>query len=138
MPDHVRRRRKATRVETPPPLLVNNILPEGFGFINEALDKKKLANLVDRLYKQYGAQETAHALDRIMQLGFRFSTRSGTTVSIADIAVPPTKHDRIHAAEEEVEQIEQQYRRGLLTAEERYRGCAVWNQDQRAGPETCG
>ena len=121
---------KRTRVETTTGrLLVNNILPEGFGFINEALDKKKLANLVDRLYKQYGAQETAHALDRIMQLGFRFSTRSGTTVSIADIAVPPTKHDRIHAAEEEVEQIEQQYRRGLLTAEERYqRVCAVWTK----------
>ncbi len=119
-----------TRLETTcGRLLVNSILPEDFGFINEALDKKKLANLVDRLYKQYGAQETARILDKIMQLGFHYSTRSGTTVSIADIAVPPTKNERIRAAEEEVEQIEQQYRRGLLTAEERYqRVCGVWTR----------
>ncbi len=119
-----------TRLETTTGrLLVNSIMPEGFGFINEALDKKKLANLVDRLYKQLGATETAHVLDKIMQLGFLYSTRSGTTVSIADIAVPATKNERIRAAEEEVEQIEQQYRRGLLTAEERYqRVCAVWTR----------
>ena len=119
-----------TRLETTTGrLLVNSIMPEGFGFINEALDKKKLANLVDRLYKQLGAAETAHVLDKIMQLGFLYSTRSGTTVSIADIAVPATKNERIRAAEEEVEQIEQQYRRGLLTAEERYqRVCAVWTR----------
>jgi len=119
-----------TRLETTPGrLLVNSIMPEDFGFINEALDKKKLVNLVDRLYKQYGAHETAQILDQIMQLGFHYSTRSGTTVSIADIAVPATKNERIRAAEEEVEQIEQQYRRGLLTAEERYqRVCAVWTK----------
>jgi DNA-directed RNA polymerase subunit beta' len=119
-----------TRLETTTGrLLVNSIMPEGFGYINEALDKKKLANLVDRLYKQLGAAETAHVLDKIMQLGFLYSTRSGTTVSIADIAVPATKNERIRAAEEEVEQIEQQYRRGLLTAEERYqRVCAVWTR----------
>ncbi len=119
-----------TRLETTTGrLLVNSIMPEGFGFINEALDKKKLANLVDRLYKQLGAAETAHVMDKIMQLGFLYSTRSGTTVSIADIAVPATKNERIRAAEEEVEQIEQQYRRGLLTAEERYqRVCAVWTR----------
>ena len=119
-----------TRLETTTGrLLVNSIMPEGFGFINEALDKKKLANLVDRLYKQLGAAETAHVLDKIMQLGFLYSTRSGTTVSIDDIAVPATKNERIRAAEEEVEQIEQQYRRGLLTAEERYqRVCAVWTR----------
>ncbi|HOQ74296.1 MAG TPA: DNA-directed RNA polymerase subunit beta' [Limnochordia bacterium] len=119
-----------TRLETTPGrLLVSSIMPEDFGFINEALDKKKLVNLVDRLYKQYGAHETAQILDQIMQLGFHYSTRSGTTVSIADIAVPATKNERIRAAEEEVEQIEQQYRRGLLTAEERYqRVCAVWTK----------
>ena len=119
-----------TRLETTAGrLFVNSIMPESMDYINEELDKKKLVNLVDRLYKQFGAQETAHILDKIMQLGFQFSTRSGTTVSVADIAVPPTKHERIRAAEEEVEQIEAQYRRGLLTAEERYqRVCALWTK----------
>ena len=118
-----------TRLETTTGrLLVNSIMPEGFGYINEALDKKKLANLVDRLYKQLGAAETAHVLDKIMQLGFLYSTRSGTTVSIADIAVPATRTSGF-GQPKEVEQIEQQYRRGLLTAEERYqRVCAVWTR----------
>lgn len=118
------------RLETTPGrLFVNEILPDEIGFINDTLDKKKLVNLVELLYKQLGAAETARALDKIMQLGFKFSTQSGTTVSIADIAVPPTKHERIRAAEEEVEQIEAQFRRGLLTPEERYqRVCAVWTK----------
>ena len=110
-------------------LFVNNILPEGMAYINHELDKKKLVHLVERLYKSEGATETARILDQIMQLGFQFSTRSGTTVSVADIAVPPTKHQRIRSAEEEVEQIEAQYRRGLLTPEERYqRVCTVWTK----------
>ncbi|HBG02042.1 MAG TPA: DNA-directed RNA polymerase subunit beta', partial [Firmicutes bacterium] len=110
-------------------LFVNAILPEGMDYINHELDKKKLVSLVERLYKNIGATETARVLDEIMQLGFQFSTQSGTTVSVEDIAVPPTKHQRIRTAEEEVEQIEAQYRRGLLTPEERYqRVCTVWTK----------
>ena len=119
-----------TRLQTTPGrLLVNEILPEGMEYINHALDKKRLGALVDRLYKNVGANETAKVLDEIMQLGFEYSTRSGTTVSIADIAVPATKHERIRSAEEEVEKIEAQFRRGLLTPEERYqRVCTVWTK----------
>ncbi|HBN96963.1 MAG TPA: DNA-directed RNA polymerase subunit beta', partial [Firmicutes bacterium] len=109
-----------TRLETTAGrLFVNEILPEGMDYINHELDKKKLGNLVERLYKDEGAAVTAKVLDEIMQLGFEFSTRSGTTVSVADIAVPASKHGRIRDAEEEVEQIEAQFRRGLLTPEER-------------------
>ena len=119
-----------TRLETTAGrLFVNAILPEGMEYINHELDKKKLVNLVESLYKTIGANDTAKILDEIMQLGFQFSTQSGTTVSVEDIAVPPTKHQRIRAAEEEVEQIEAQFRRGLLTPEERYqRVCTVWTK----------
>ena len=119
-----------TRLETTAGrLFVNAILPEGMEYINHELDKKILVNLVESLYKSIGANDTAKILDEIMQLGFQFSTQSGTTVSVEDIAVPPTKHQRIRAAEEEVEQIEAQFRRGLLTPEERYqRVCTVWTK----------
>ncbi|HHT69492.1 MAG TPA: DNA-directed RNA polymerase subunit beta' [Firmicutes bacterium] len=121
---------KRTRLQTTAGrLFVNEILPEGMDYINHELDKKKLGNLVERLYKNEGSNETARVLDEIMQLGFEYGTRSGTTVSIADIAVPATKHQRIRAAEEEVEQIEAQFRRGLLTPEERYqRVCTIWTR----------
>lgn len=110
-------------------LFVNAIMPEGLEYINHELDKKKLVSLVDRLYKKEGATETARILDKIMQLGFEFGTRSGTTVSVEDIAVPSGKHQRIRSAEEEVEQVEAQYRRGLLTPEERYqRVCTIWTK----------
>lgn len=110
-------------------LFVNAILPEGMEYINYELDKKKLGSLVERLYKSEGAKGTAKVLDRVMQLGFEYATRSGTTVSVADIEVPATKHERISTAEQEVEQIEAQFRRGLLTPEERYqRVCTVWTK----------
>ncbi len=64
-----------------------------------------------------------------MQLGFKYSTKSGTSVSVADIVVPTGKHDKIRQAEDEVEMIETQFRRGLLTPEERYqRVCSVWTR----------
>ncbi|HHY15699.1 MAG TPA: DNA-directed RNA polymerase subunit beta' [Firmicutes bacterium] len=119
-----------TRLETTPGrLFINSILPESVEYINHELDKKSLSLLVDELYKKVGAQETAQVLDRVMQLGFKYSTKSGTSVSVADIVVPTGKHDKIRQAEDEVEMIETQFRRGLLTPEERYqRVCSVWTR----------
>ncbi len=124
------RKEDDTRLETTAGrLFVNGIMPEGMEYINHELDKKKLGLLVDRLYRKVGATETARILDDVMQLGFKYSTQSGTTVSVADIAVPPTKDERIRTAEAEVEQIEIQFRRGLLTPEERYqRVCELWTE----------
>ncbi|NLJ73416.1 MAG: DNA-directed RNA polymerase subunit beta' [Firmicutes bacterium] len=119
-----------SRLETTPGrLFFNNILPEEMDYYNAELDKKKLGLLVDGLYKTVGAEETAKTLDKIMQLGFKYSTKSGTTVSVADITVPAGKHDKVRKAEAEVDQIETQFRRGLLTPEERYqRVCDVWTR----------
>lgn len=110
-------------------LFVNSILPDSIEFINQELDKKSLGVLVDKLYKKEGSAKTAKILDEIMQLGFKFGTSSGTTVSVADITIPEGKDERIRSAEKEVDQIEMQYRRGLLTPEERYeRVCNVWTK----------
>ena len=74
-----------SRLETTPGrLFFNEIMPEGFQYINDVIDKKKLGNLVEVLYSRTGASETAKTLDQIMRLGFYYSTRSGTTVSVEE------------------------------------------------------
>ena len=124
------RQSDGSRLETTPGrLFFNSILPEDMDYYNIEMDKKKLGLLVDNLYKTVGAEETSKTLDKIMQLGFTYSTKSGTTVSVADIIVPAGKHDKVRKAEAEVDQIETQFRRGLLTPEERYqRVCDVWTR----------
>ena len=128
------RKEDGTRLETTPGrLFFNEIMPEGFEYINEVVDKKKLGNLVETLYNRTGASETAKTLDKIMRMGFHYSTRSGTTVSVEDISVPAGKRERVRQAEAEVDQIESQFRRGLLTPEERYqRVCEVWTRAKEA------
>ena len=85
--------------------------------------------MVARLYRRFGSTRTAEVLDEIKRLGFHFATISGTTVSLSDINSPPEKADLIAKAEEQVEIVEQQHRRGLLTAEERYqRICDIWTK----------
>ncbi len=107
----------------------NEIIPEELGFFNAVVGSKELANLVARLYRRFGSTRTAEVLDEIKRLGFHFATISGTTVSLSDINSPPEKADLIAKAEEQVEIVEQQHRRGLLTAEERYqRICDIWTK----------
>src|SRR5690606_23110549 len=114
---------------TPGRIFFNEVLPDGFGFYNQPIDRKELGRIVDRLYRKYGSAVTAEVLDEIKALGFRFATRSGVTVSITDIVVPKEKPELIAAAEAQVEKVEQQHRRGLLTAEERYqRICDIWTK----------
>ncbi len=110
-------------------LFVNSVLPKELDYYETELDKKKLGVLVDSLYNKVGATRCAETLDKIKELGYRFGTRSGTTVSVADIIVPETKHSRVETAEKDVDQIEVQHRRGLLTADERYqRICDIWTR----------
>ena len=84
---------------------------------------------MDRLFRKYGNTHTARVLDDIKNLGFRFATRSGTTVGITDVTIPPEKKKIVADAEKQVELVEQQHRRGLLTSEERYqRICDIWTK----------
>src|SRR5690606_1475648 len=107
----------------------NEVLPDDMDYYNQTIDRKELGRLVDRLYRRYGSGKTAEVLDRIKTLGFHYATRSGTTVGVTDIIVPPEKKELIAAAEAQVEKVEQQHRRGLLTAEERYqRICDIWTR----------
>jgi DNA-directed RNA polymerase subunit beta' len=109
--------------------MVNARLPEDMRFINAVIDRKMLTRLVSTCYRRHGAVKTAEVLDAVKELGFSYATRAGTTIGIDDIAIPKDKEEIIRATEAEVDNIQQQYNRGLITAEERYQKVvAVWNE----------
>src|SRR5690606_33900019 len=117
---HVRMK-NGERIETTPGrILSNEILPEEMGYYNETVVRSALGRLVDGLYRRFGSTKTAEVLDDIKRIGFEYATRSGTTVSVADVAIPPEKKEILAKAEEQVAQVEEQHRRGLLTHDERY------------------
>ncbi|MCL4424436.1 MAG: DNA-directed RNA polymerase subunit beta', partial [Firmicutes bacterium] len=109
-------------------ILFNQRLPEEMRFINRVVDRKALGNLVAQCYRQLGMSTTARVLDGIKELGFTFATRAGTTIGVTDIEIPKEKPAILKTAEDRVEQIENQYKRGLITWDERYqRIIEVWN-----------
>ena len=96
---------------------------------NHLVDKKELGKIVAEAFRRFGTAKTAELLDGIKDLGFKFSTRAGITISISDIQVPAEKKDILAETEKTVEQVEMQYRRGLITADERYeRVIALWSK----------
>ena len=84
------------------------------------MKKKDIANLVDYVYKNGGLEVTAGFLDKLKNLGFRYATKAGISISIADIIVPDSKQKYINEAKKKVREIQNQYGAGLLTDSERY------------------
>ncbi|REJ35308.1 MAG: DNA-directed RNA polymerase subunit beta' [Bacillota bacterium] len=123
-------RMKGQLIETTPGrVFFNDVLPEEMEFQNHLVDRGALGRLVDRLYRQFGNTKTAEVLDKIKELGFRYATLSGTTVALEDILIPDEKAPLIADAEKRVEQVEQQHRRGFITAEERYQQIVqIWTE----------
>ncbi|MHB1653537.1 MAG: DNA-directed RNA polymerase subunit beta' [Desulfitobacteriaceae bacterium] len=97
-----------------------SVNPDEPDYINEVAGKKTLANIVANTYRTGGYAATAALLDGIKTLGFKFSTRAGITVGLSDIEVPKEKKRILAEADALVARIEQQFRRGLITDEERY------------------
>ncbi|UWG97911.1 DNA-directed RNA polymerase subunit beta' [Dehalobacter sp. DCM] len=100
-------------------LIFNTVIPEEAGYINEMVTKKSLDRIVAKTYRFCGYEKTALLLDGIKNLGFRYSTQAGVTVGIDDIQVPELKRSILAEADVAVAKTEQQYRRGLITDEER-------------------
>ena len=88
--------------------------------IDETVGKKQLAKIVDACYRTHGVTRTSHMLDDIKALGYKYSTRAALTVSVADIIVPPKKKEILHKAEQDVQNIERQFKRGRMSENERY------------------
>ena len=101
-------------------IIFNQALPPEIWFINELLDRKGVDQVVARCYKHLGRQKTADTVDNIKDMGFRYATRSGITIAVSDIRVPVEKAAILERTTLEEERSEQQYRRGLITAEELY------------------
>jgi DNA-directed RNA polymerase subunit beta' len=100
--------------------IFNTALPEELRFRNEELDKGKLRQLVAECYYKLGSEATATMVDEIKELGFRFATRSGLTIAVSDITIPERKERILQEVSTEAEDIERQYRRGLITENEQY------------------
>ncbi len=83
-------------------------------------DRKGVDAVVARCYKHLGREQTAEMVDNIKDLGFSYATRSGITIAVSDIRVPEEKAEILERTSRDVELSEQQYRRGLITAEEQY------------------
>jgi len=110
-------------------VIFNELLPPQLGFWNETMDRKVLRRLIAACYQQVGPEETAKLADRIKDLGFDYATKSGITIGLTDVHIPPEKAQIIAEADQRVADVERQYRRGLITDAERHREIvAIWNE----------
>lgn len=100
-------------------VLFNNLIPKELRFINDAMDSKKLKKLVQVCFDQFGIDETAKLVDEIKKIGFEYASLSGMTIAIEDVDIPSEKNALIKNGDRKLEEIENQYRRGLITDEER-------------------
>jgi len=97
--------------------------------MNFVADKKGLGKIFDNCIKEHGTTVTAGVLDHVKALGYKFSTRGALTISVSDIIIPESKQSHLDSAQEKVDKITKQYRRGLISDEERYgRVISSWNE----------
>ena len=101
-------------------LLFNEVLPPELGFRNTLIDRKALKQIVADCYHTLGNEGTAKIVDRLKNIGFIYATKSGITIAANDLDVPIPKAEILAEAERQIAQIEMQFRRGLITEEERY------------------
>ena len=101
-------------------IIFNQLLPEGFGFVNKELNKKNVGDIVTECYKRFGHSRTIQLLDDIKRLGFEFATYGGISIGIDDLKIPKAKEDVLKEARDEVARVEEQYRKGIITDRERY------------------
>jgi DNA-directed RNA polymerase subunit beta' len=98
---------------------------------NEAIKKNFMVHLISLSYRKYGSTKTTEILDQIKKLGFSYATKAGVTIGMDDIVIPEIKAETLLKAEQQVEEIEKQYRRGFITEEERYdRVIEIWHKSK--------
>ena len=114
--------------------MFNEIIPQDLGFVDREVEgnelllevdfhvgKKQLKQILEKVINTHGATKTAEVLDSIKAMGYKYSTRAAMTVSISDMTVPPQKPEMIQNAQNIVDKITKNYKRGLITEEERYK-----------------
>ncbi len=125
--------------------LFNEILPQDLGYVDRSkpenlllpevdfhVGKKQLKQILEKVINTHGASITAEVLDLIKSTGYKYSTKAAMTVSISDMTVPAQKQEMLDEAQMTVDKISQNYRRGLITEEERYRAVVeTWNETDK-------
>jgi DNA-directed RNA polymerase subunit beta' len=101
-------------------VIFNQIVPEEIGFINELLNKKRLTQIVQLVFRTCGNLKTAEFLDKLKDLGFSYATQGGLSVGVDDVVIPREKEEIIAKALKDVDGVENQYFRGFITNGERY------------------
>ena len=122
--------------------IFNMPIPQDLGYVDRTdpehefdleidflVGKKQLGQIIDRCVKKHGTAVTGQVLDRVKAQGFKYSTKSAITVSVSDAVIPPKKYELLQEAEKKVDIITKQYRRGLMSNEERYKKViSTWNE----------
>ena len=107
----------------------NEILPPALGFINRCCDKSFLGKLIWQCYRVSGHVETVRVLDSLKNIGFENATLAGISIGLSDMIIPAEKEDIITKAHKSVNEVESQYRRGIITDGERYNKIVdIWTQ----------
>ncbi len=101
-------------------VIFNEIWPNGLGFFNKAAGKKQLSDIIWRCYQVAGQDGTVDTLDKLKELGFREATKAGVSIGISDMIIPKEKELQLANAYKQIRQVEQQYRKGIITDGERY------------------
>ncbi|HQC27524.1 MAG TPA: DNA-directed RNA polymerase subunit beta', partial [Treponemataceae bacterium] len=110
-------------------LLFNDQMPEEVPYVNELLGDKELKNFIETVHKERGSWLTVQMLDTIKDIGYKYATFFGATISMDDIIIPEEKKGMMEKANKEVVSIMQQYHKGVITQEERYnRVIEVWQK----------
>ncbi|MDI6604418.1 MAG: DNA-directed RNA polymerase subunit beta' [Thermoanaerobacteraceae bacterium] len=123
-------------------MIFNKAIPQDLGYVDRTdpekmfdlevttlVDKSKLGKILDRVYRVHGPTKTAETLDKIKALGYKYSTKAALTVSVSDMKIPAEKDSLLKQADEAVAKIDNQFRRGLISDEERYENVIkIWNE----------
>ncbi|RUQ35607.1 MAG: DNA-directed RNA polymerase subunit beta' [Candidatus Competibacteraceae bacterium] len=112
-------------------VLLSEILPKGlpFALVNQVLKKKTISQLINECYRRLGLKDTVVFADQLMYTGFRYATRSGSSIGFEDFKIPGKKVQLLENAEREVKEIDSQYTSGLVTKGERYNKVVdIWSR----------
>ncbi len=107
----------------------NDALPDGYGYVNEAVGQRRMGEIVDLLARGFQVAEVATSLDALKDICFQFASRSGLTISIDDVRTPKQKTEILDRYEKQADKIERQFRRGIITdGERRQLEVEVWSE----------
>jgi len=123
-------------------IIFNEFIPQDLGFVDRSIDenkcklevsflvtKKTLGDIIERCIMVHGTARTSEVLDKIKETGFKYSTKGAITVAVCDAVIPPQKKQYLEEAENSIEKITRQYKRGLITNEERLEAILdIWDK----------